>query len=369
MAQRFFYHNLDVLRFFAFLLVFISHLPILSTSGLLNFVANQAGVLGVQLFFVISGFLITGLLLNEQKETATISLRKFYLRRVFRIFPLYFFILLVILAIALILDQPTLNFANFFGYYFTFLGNFDRVFNGFETVHYFLGAGVLWSIGVEEQFYLFIPLLLSKLKKQRTILLILSAIYVFTLCYKFFVIRTFDDSTYAYRTLSFSPLSVFDAITFGCILGAISIHYKTALEKFIQQLPISVLLIAILGIFSLTIADFYLENIYLSAIIVRQAITALFALIIAMVCFHPSISKAPKSKSVLWLNHLGKISFGLYIYHDLTILFFDYYLDNLFVIILTAMMATILISWLSYRFLEQPFLRYKKRFEVVRTRE
>lgn len=369
MGKRFFYTNLDVLRFFAFLLVFVSHLPIVSHSGLINFIFNQAGVIGVQLFFIISGFLITGLLLNERQETKEISLKKFYLRRVFRIFPLYFFSLLVILAIVLILDQPVVNFSNFFGYYFTFLGNFDRIFNGFETVHYFLGAGVLWSIAVEEQFYLFIPILLSKLRKQRTILWVLSSIYVLTLCYKFYVIRTFSDSELAFRTLSFSPLSVFDAITFGCLLGVISIHFKSPLERIVKRIPWFGIIFAVLAVFGLIIVDFYQENSYISAIIVRQAITVLFTLIIALVCFHPRLKVVSMNKGVQWLNQLGKISFGLYIYHDLTIMFFDHYTDHLALIITASMASTIVISWASFNFLEQPFLRYKKRFEVVRTRE
>lgn len=152
--ESFFFHYLDLLRFVAFLLVFISHSRIHVESSFWNFIRPKFGVIGVKLFFVISGFLITTIMLREKELTKTISLSRFYKRRILRIFPLYFGTLVLILLLSMYFGLTENGICDFFRYYFSFLGNFDRIVNNKDTINSFIGSGVLWSIGIEEQFYL-----------------------------------------------------------------------------------------------------------------------------------------------------------------------------------------------------------------------
>jgi peptidoglycan/LPS O-acetylase OafA/YrhL len=153
--------SLDGMRAISILLVIFAHcsgnLPPL---GLYLFFAHT----GVSVFFVISGFLITSLLLKELNATGTISIRRFYLRRAFRIFPPFYFYLGTIFVLALV------------GVFHTPLRAF--FFAATYTMDYYLGPGAafaglqhLWSLSVEEQFYLLWPAALLLLGKRRAIYL------------------------------------------------------------------------------------------------------------------------------------------------------------------------------------------------------
>ncbi len=114
------------------------------------------GYLGVQLFFAISGFLITTLLLREQDKTGQISLRNFYVRRTLRIFPLYYAVLALYVVTVAVLQGSTLPGRQFFANlpaYVTYTSNwFVDLAHGNRVIFYFA-----WSLATEEQFYLFWP--------------------------------------------------------------------------------------------------------------------------------------------------------------------------------------------------------------------
>lgn len=167
--------SLDGLRCAAVLMVVWNHAPGWNPSPLTPLLTTHLGVLGVDLFFVISGFLITTLLLRERETNGDISLRNFYARRSLRIFPLYYAILAVYAAATFFLerrpDDPTqfngaakLFFQNL-PYYLTYTSNWfvDLQLNedGVRRVIFIFA----WSLATEEQFYLFWPLVLKKLGK------------------------------------------------------------------------------------------------------------------------------------------------------------------------------------------------------------
>ena len=170
--------NLDGLRFLAFLAVFVSH-----SMNLLGYASQHAGFnfardylllngdLGVNFFFVLSGFLIVFLLIKEREVTGGIQLGSFFLRRLLRIWPVYF----LVLALGLFVF-PWLGAGLPAGFplgvatdrlnpwlYVAFAGNFDYLVNGITN----LLIGILWSISVEEQFYLFCPVLVAVLSPRR----------------------------------------------------------------------------------------------------------------------------------------------------------------------------------------------------------
>ena len=173
-----FFPNLDGLRFFAFLMVFLGHA---FTSDLARLSNDQAllssililissGELGVSAFFVLSGFLISFLLINENESAGRVQLGKFYMRRILRIWPLYY----LVLFIAFVL-YPLLKF--YFGnevpegpdplLYTLFLSNFD-VINILQTdpERIKLMYSITWSVAIEEQFYLIWPLLFLLFSKR-----------------------------------------------------------------------------------------------------------------------------------------------------------------------------------------------------------
>lgn len=188
--------SLDGLRAVAILLVVWSHGKYSLGDGLHG---AALGRLGVRIFFVISGFLITGLLLQEREKTGAISLRDFYLRRAFRILPASYMFLLC-MAAAAALGMIVLPFSVFISAWFYFQ-------------NYYTGPGVwdtghLWSLCVEEQFYLLWPAILTWFGPRKAVWCALISLPIATVC-------RFS-----------SPLSAtfeanMDALACGCILSCV----------------------------------------------------------------------------------------------------------------------------------------------------
>ncbi len=177
-AGRIYFPHLDGLRFWAFFVVLLLHntntLPgKVSESPAFTTISGVAemGTLGVNFFFVLSGFLITFLLLVEREQTGRIDIVAFYLRRALRIWPLYF--LCIAMALALHFDIPR-GAEPPLAPLLTFTSNFAAMHNLALTgpeQKAFGPVGVLWSVGIEEQFYLVWPvmmsLILAKVSKNR----------------------------------------------------------------------------------------------------------------------------------------------------------------------------------------------------------
>ena len=183
LTERFYHPELDVLRFFAFFLVFLHHsLPHetafytnMGTSHLLASLLagiGNTGAFGVNLFFVLSSYLITELLIRERQRFGRIDLRAFYIRRILRIWPLYF----AFLAFAWVMQWyiPHQHIGWRAGLAFTLLGgNWWVAFVGFPSSIIF----PLWSVSVEEQFYIFWPVTMRRLS-QRGLLVAAAAMLV-----------------------------------------------------------------------------------------------------------------------------------------------------------------------------------------------
>jgi peptidoglycan/LPS O-acetylase OafA/YrhL len=146
--------SLDGMRAICIGLVVLAHLSnAYPLNDSMRTIFRQIGILGVQVFFVISGFLITTLLLKEKINTGNISLRSFYIRRGLRILPVAFLYLICMFVLNRIF-QLNIPAASFIGAVF-FLSNLARFHGGWYTDHY-------WSLSIEEQYYLVFPLMLKK---------------------------------------------------------------------------------------------------------------------------------------------------------------------------------------------------------------
>ena len=194
---------------------------------------------GVTMFFVISGFLITFLLLNEQLVSGTILVSKFYLRRILRIWPLYYFYIFIIIAFLYFSNKTDDIINEQLWFYVLFTANIPTIAHNviFLIAHY-------WSIGVEEQFYLFWPWFL-KIKKSNLFQSIIIIICLFIIT-KFILYFTVGQASFSYRFLFYSR---FQCMMIGALGGILFItenklFIKIFSSKFIQLLSwISFLLI------------------------------------------------------------------------------------------------------------------------------
>jgi peptidoglycan/LPS O-acetylase OafA/YrhL len=195
-SDRLYFPGLNGLRFVAAFMVMVSHIEQLKKDeNLANLdhlpIIGQSGQNGVSLFFVLSGFLITYLLLQEDRATGTIDIRKFYIRRILRIWPLYYLIVgLGFFVLPWCMEASGLQNALITAYwpklilFLLFLPNLAMV--AFPQVPF---TAQVWSIGTEEQFYLIWPLLLKKFKSVLPAVLSGIAIGIILLRKSLFILR------------------------------------------------------------------------------------------------------------------------------------------------------------------------------------
>lgn len=307
---------------------------------------------GVTLFFVISGFLITYLLLHEQEKSQTINIPKFYMRRILRIWPIYYLYLIIAITVSGLWGDPTLWYYGFFAANIPFILTIGL----WPVVHY-------WSIGVEEQFYLFWPWLV-RIAKGTTKRLITISIIVCSLwlAAKYGSYLISGHST-VYR---FFAVTRFDCMMIGAI-GAI-LYFKKHLfyTKLTTNRWVGVASLMLL-LFSQLWAGIIPAPIRPQAI----AILSLFA-IMSQLVQKPLINLENRI-----CDFVGKISYGIYVIHPLLIFLLSglyrnagLQMSNIVAsIIIYALVtsATIFLAWLSYRFFESPFLRLKNRFAIVKS--
>lgn len=363
--ERFFYHpELDVLRLVAFLGVFFHHalsqdpshylrhgLSPAATEWLLN--AKEAGAYGVDLFFVLSSYLITELLLREHKSRGTFSISAFYVRRALRIWPLYF----TFLAVTVLLVPTILSSEQFGPIYIVsfalFIGNWICASYGIPVSV----AGPLWSISVEEQFYLGWPLALrlfgiNHIKLLAVLMLALAlATRVFMAAYDF-----------KHPAVWCSTLARLDPIALGAIL-AFSLRGGI--------LRISNAFRFLIG--TVALVSFLLVARYLGqdgpTSIATYTVTALAStlLLVAVLKKDAPLLRVPPFS---WLVYLGRVSYGLYVFHLLALALIANLSATAFLgtslnferRFILSLLLTIGLAAISYKWLEQPFLRLKKRF-------
>jgi peptidoglycan/LPS O-acetylase OafA/YrhL len=364
-----YFENLDALRFFCFLSVFFYHSFDTSFGYIRQSEAHQfvrQGLfehanLGVNFFFVLSGFLITYLLIEEKKQTGQISLPRFWMRRILRIWPLFylsvFFGFVIFPLIKIAFGQIPTESASLI-YYLTFLNNFDVLAKGTPDAS---TLGALWSVAVEEQFYLLWPLILYVLPLHRywiAFALVIGGSLAF---------RAFSDSLIIFH---FHTLSCIGDMAIGS-LGAWLMAEKSTVKRWIENLA-TPHIIAIYVVFA--VIYFFRKEIFFEFYPVRIVERSLIALVMLLMileqCYsRNSLFKFARLKSI---SNLGTISYGLYCFHFVGILIAKTITHNLGwnqkvwqVLVLDtslALIATVVISKISYQYLELPFLRLKERY-------
>lgn len=366
MKERIYLPNLNGIRFFAAFMVIISHLELNKSYFNLanNFqIVKHLGVLGVTLFFVLSGFLITYLLIKEKEKETKINIKNFYLRRVFRIWPLYYLIgalsIFVFPHIEL-LNMPNLKLEfdynnQIFLVIFLFIFLLSNLLVSIKVIPF---AAQTWSIGTEEQFYLFWPILINKVKNSKywfVAIIILYNLLIFSIKMPFF-----ENIKYIGLIKNYIFSFQLDSLTVGA-LGAYWFHKKSVVLKYITNNYFG--FIAFCGMIVSIMFDihfrFFNSTIY----------AFLFLNIILNLVANKSLTQLLENKA---LNYLGKISYGLYMYHQILIvisinLLLKWNVFNNLNLFLMSVTMTILVSSLSFEFFEKPFLNKKEKFSVFRS--
>jgi peptidoglycan/LPS O-acetylase OafA/YrhL len=371
--QKLFFPNLNGVRFIAALMVIVHHVQQtkkffgLPSHYQDNPMGTNLGGLGVTLFFVLSGFLITYLLLMEKSESGTVSLRDFYVRRILRIWPLYYFIVLLAffviphffpgLLIGNFADKLPIHFGTKLAMYLFLVPNLLIVLYPYYPPVLF--ASQAWSIGVEEQFYVFWPVLV---KHSRRLPLILGAIIASFVVVAVLISVAANYAQWLYFLEKFLLVTRIDCMAVGGLAAWLLVTNSAALARIYSPAVqgAAYLLTFILAYFEISFR--FLNHLPYSI---------LYGILLLNLAANP--------KTLLHMNnrlfdYLGRISFGLYMYHMLAVvvairavlwLTSGYSpIINLLIYSL-SLSLTVLISAMSYELFEKPFLKLKVRFSAI----
>ncbi len=335
--EKRYFGSLDGLRAISITAVIWHHTAPKWSGAILGYI----GTYGVHLFFAISGFLITTLLLRERSRKGSIDLKAFYLRRTFRIFPLYFGVLAMYIVLVAFLEKDVFVRQEFFHnllYFATYTSNLFVKLDG-RVIFYFA-----WSLATEEQFYLIWPSLLSKAETPSRAVILLTVVLL--LC--------IGDQVLGTGFLSAIPV----AIVGGALL-ATALHTERGFELlklFLgQRWSFFPLILALVLLIVLWPAPEFMIHL-------------LFVLIVgaSVIREHHPLALLFSWKPV---RTIGSISYGMYMFHMLCehmivrmLEFLQWHTAGLEVFVLTFLLSVV-VARLSFTYFESFFLNVKHRYE------
>ena len=391
-----YFKGLDSLRFFAALAVFFTHVELIKKftgfgthwidpeERITKFTVFQSvmskeidtlspliaysSALGVVFFFVLSGFLITFLLLKEKEQNNSIAIKKFYLRRALRIWPLYYLIFIIGFFILPYLDffavpgQDIFFQQNFWGnllLYAFFMPNL--AFSIYTTAVPNIGQS--WSIGVEEQFYLLWPLLIRKSKNVLKSILWITSIII-ALKGLILLSAPFVKLDALVVLKKFLAMSKLECMALGGLGAYVLFSNKEKILRIVYR-PISqITSVVILPIL-----------IYFTPTAFEDILHLLFSISFLVII----LNVASNEKSLLrfensTLQYLGRISYGFYMFHVMCIVFTIHFLDKYIgldndistlqhmLLYSISFLLTVAVSSLSYHIFEKAFIRLKDKY-------
>lgn len=366
--------ELDGIRALAFLLVYVSHVgafpgmrvPFLQPLEQAYNLIVRWGWIGVDLFLVLSGFLITCLLLKERENYGNISFKYFFVRRMLRIWPLYYLVFILGFFILPLFkvwgfgygSQPRHEMMNtYFVPYLLFFGNleFSHVIKSISPM-----VASLWTADLEEQFYVIWGGLMTLLNKKRKLVVTLITLLVVAICMRLHIqSSSTSHNPYYYHTLShMDPL----------LVGSLSAIMWCTFENKIKALGPLLFIVGMSIIVSIMI---YVPDIFQNQ---KSIVWAMSGIAIGWTCFLLGVLSCKSLQfifSLKPLTALGKITYGMYLLHYPILVicsaFFRKHLVSLnelqswFLIFFITLSLTLIIAQCSWKFYERPFnaLRYK----------
>jgi peptidoglycan/LPS O-acetylase OafA/YrhL len=384
--KKIYFKGLNALRFFAASAVIFHHIEqhkywlgydsLWGYDGVIGVFIDSIGHKAVSFFFALSGFLITYLLLAEIKKTKTVAVKKFYFRRILRIWPLYY----LVAAVALFVIPAVTNFQNigsteFFSFngemsqpvwfilllYLIILPNFTRI-----TSVQVVGANQAWSVGVEEQFYLIWPLLVRWFHKKFFAFLIIFTVAKMALQGICLYIGQYTEISSALRFEQIGTIlshMQIEQMAIGGIGAYWLFNNKVKMINLIYH-PITHTLAWVF------FTSFYFVDYHFFGATLFEGF--IFMLIIMNVSTNPSFKL---NLDRPWLNKLGDVSYGIYMLHTIVIALLISFLHSLEVsnvvlnlaLYILAPTLTIGLSLFSYEYFEKFFLKFKNKFAVVKS--
>ncbi|WP_129586297.1 acyltransferase family protein [Sphingomonas montana] len=375
--MRYYRPELDVLRFLAFIFVFITHrndlAPIDQVAHPFYHAFTMTGVYGVPVFFLLSAFLISELLQRERDATGRIDAKAFYIRRILRIWPLYFLVFFGLMLIGwLILPGAGVDTVGKIVAFMAFAGNWYITFNGW--IEY--PVNPMWSLSVEEQFYIAIPFLAMLGRRA------LMIVNIMVLAVAYAVITWYASG--------FTPTSEFSGqwtnsfVQFQFFAGGMLLSLGLRGRRPDWPMPVRVLLFATaIGMWLIAFSVFGIKADWPRSTI-GQSLAGWSLLLGGAALMLVSMLGMPERYLPRTLIHFGRISYGMYLIH----IFFFWIVydkarpwlsrlteqagipgwrDNIGMAL--AFAATVTVAGLLYRYYEMPFLRLKRRFTRVPSRD
>ena len=361
-------NGLNTLRAFAVFFVIMAHFGVWFNEytpygRIVKFGLFPDGGFGVDLFFVLSGFLITSILLNakdaDPDESRFIILKNFFIRRALRIFPIYY----ILLFLLTLIDYPDIR--HFFWYYATYTSNIlsysTNTWNNYSHT---------WSLSVEEQFYLLWPWLIIFISNRYLKYVLFGAVFTGIL------------STYIGTVIQghMAPLMVyhtFDAFGLGGMYAWARLNSKRC-RNF--EITVKIVVIPALCMF------YYWKYMYIyghpsvGAFLTKTVNSAISMWLIILVVNNRSVLIGKYFLDNKFLNYIGKISYGIYLYHYPYILYFRLRVDSCLNDISAGhyrvhqfvtdhainywihVSVIVIIAAISFRFIEKPLLNLKNYF-------
>jgi len=385
---------LDGLRAISIMLVILFHAVSIparfNTLGVQNYVESLPaywhwmvrGDKGVDLFFVLSGFLIGGALLGEKQRTGSINLGQFYFRRLLRLFPAYAVLLLILLAAPTKQDKIYLL-ANFF-----YVNNFLDFKN--------MIAPWTWSLAVEEQFYLLLPLFLmvlfwSSMQKSRLLLwAVVAAVAIrsaLLVSHPEFFLRPYPEiiADSEYMEIIYGNLYTrFDALLLGVWVAHIQQAHAAELRNWLSSQPMRASLLVIMAlslllfVMGVPIASMHQDWHPAALFLFHATNNTLFAFAIALllIClqndFGPGASLRKMLSLRIWLP-LAQLAYSIYLFHEIFLLlaftFIKTTLNNgsnvfgiehVWLLALATLLTSTLFAALVFVFIEKPPMNMRK---------
>jgi len=351
-------YGLDIFRSFAILFVLVGHSLEHSKVAAQVQTFGHLGILGVELFFVLSGFLIGGIimrLIDQNRFHSVVDISAFWKRRWLRTLPLYFVALLAFLRFDYhgrhsLFDYPA---------YFVFMQSF-----AYKIPEFF---ELSWSLAIEEHFYLWFPLAFlgwQKITRKTSAAIVLSSITFIVIAYSFRLSQPlFSDWNEYNRIIRVDVLSRLDAIMFGVLMAATK-HYWNAAFQWVRRLtPISATLLLLLG------AWWFIDvpGLMGSRLLQVNLFTAQAALCALLLPWFDALTGRNSSSNFFVIT--SRLSYSLYLVHILVIIavnrtlghfgVFEQVYPNPFILYPVYFSLFYLASWITYHQIEEPFLNLR----------